>query len=257
MTIKILKVLPNFTVLAEVGQITKQNCIVGPYLREAVAGLSLFSERLTNLESVDTYKITPSSFWEGMDSAWYDHVHWGRPLLNLSEVLKKHSESVPENVLTELSNWEKKFGLVTLVGDDCLKINNDILKEVLNNTKIKIFTYSVDENLIFFKDIGILDLKNIFEKEIGVPIKIHIPKTRTVIIKAGDLTYAVKAKNMTAAVRSLYNKCFTEEDIRKKMGITKEVTEKDIENFFDILEKEKTIVTQLIVQRTLTAAVRL
>jgi len=221
-----MTVLPNFTILADVKNPN--------YLEDIIGKLRLFCVQETNVETVDSFKLSSNSFWRGLNRTL------GEGCIGLVNMFKKYDVEIPANVMCEIEKWESKFGAVTLVGDDCLRVTKaDILAEVKNNSKLKEVVYEIDGDLVYFSKVNISDLKNIFENEIGYPIKIHRPKLLAYIIKVSDSrTYAVKAKDAMGALTSLYNvyQQFNEMDLRNKFGLKKkEITEEDIQNYFKLL----------------------
>jgi len=220
---KTLTVLPNFTILAEVKNEEYFNLI---------GKLRCFCDVVSSVEHVDTYRITPSSFWRGLNNTDVDFI----------DLLEKNSkETIPESVLKDLTNFKNKFGKVILVGDDCLSIKDkDILTEVLSHSKIKDFIYNTDENLIFFYKVNILNLSKLFERELGYPIKRHSSQIKTFIIelktKEKDISYSIKEINYLSAFKTLYSVFvnFNEEDMREKLKIKRnEINSEDINTYMN------------------------
>lgn len=167
---KFMKVLPNFTILAEV--------MKSVYF-ESIGVLSLHTERQTNVETVDTFKLTPKSYWNGLNIAISDNEIFDQQLPDFVDFLKQHSEAIPENVLNEIQKWKSKFGLINMIGDDCILVKDpELLKEVLNNNKIKSYIYQVEGNVVFLSELSGPELSNLFQEELGLPVRVHVPRRR-------------------------------------------------------------------------------
>ncbi len=158
---KALKVMPNFTILAEVKH--------KEYIKNLIGTLYTFCEVESNVEHIDQFKITPKSFWKGMNDV---------PEKDFSSFIEENSdEELPQNVKHDLNDLKERFGKVSLVGDDCLFISeSEILQEVKNNTRLKECTYEINGSLVFFNNISFNELQDVFEEEIGYPIKIRKSK---------------------------------------------------------------------------------
>jgi len=215
---KFLEVLPNFTVLA---QCTPE------YSSLALGALRCFCEVVSSAEHVDTYRITPASFWQGLNRTQGYEV-------NFIALLKEHSEKqIPENVLKELESFEKKFGVISLIGNDALLVkSNDILKEIQNSSSMDKVIYEVEGNVIFFKDISFNDIQEIFQYEFNHPIKYRQAKILDFIIDDGTKKYCVKASNSFQALKAIYNNHpFLNEDDLVLKGNVKKVTEEAIDSY--------------------------
>lgn len=224
---KTLSVLPNFTILAE---------NTAEYRRSMIGILRCFCEVVANVEHVDNYKITPESFWSGMNRTLNDNI-------NFIELLKNNvKEDIPENVLKTLNDLEEKFGVVTLIGDDCLRIKNqDIIDEIQNSSKLKEHICLIDGDLVFFQNIDLSDLNKIFEYEIGYPIKVHQSAIKTFVMLDGNRTIVKKAKDAFSAFKSLYNSHprINEDNLKeflkhKKDEVAQEDVDKYLKELFDL-----------------------
>jgi hypothetical protein len=224
---KIFKVLPNFSVMIEVNEY---------YVNNYSGIIKCYCEEVSNTEYVATFRITPESFWRGMN------VTLGRDIDFIS-ILKNNSlDEIPPNVLNDLEKFKSKFGIVTLIGDDCLSVReSDILEEIKSNTELSKSIYHTDGSLIFIKDIDIPDFSRVLENDIGVPIKIHKPEIKTFLMKDGGRTFVNKAKDPFSAFKSLYNNHpkINEESLRaglkdKEKEITQEDIDKYLKNLFEL-----------------------
>lgn len=222
---KSLLILPNFTILADCTE---------HYNKYLMGVLRCFCELEGSAEYVDTYRITPESMWEGLNLT-------SNSELDIMAILNEFSkEPMPENVAKDLSNMITKFGRVTLVGDDCLLINDEnLLEEVLNNSSIKDFIYDRNGSLLFITGTSISRLQVIFQHEFNTPIKYHNPKIKTFVVEDGYKSYAVKAYSKSSLLRSLYGvfPFINESDLRNKLSHKKtDITEEDILKYIQILE---------------------
>lgn len=245
---KPLTILPNFTIVAD-----KNDPNYSTMKKDSLLGrLASHGERTSIGAQADVFKITPETFWHGMN------IDEGVDFLKF---IQANSESVPENVLTELTKFALRFGVVTLIGDDCIRINNpEVLKEVLNNTSIKEHIYSQEENLIFFRGIPFAVLTSFFEREIGYPIKVHRPKVQVFIISLSkEVTYSIKASSALEAFRALYDKTvfLNEAALRIRLKIKREVTAEDIDKFMEIVFTEDKPTVFAIHPQTTYSAIRL
>lgn len=212
-----LTIMPNFTIMAEVKN--------EHYMTNLFGILRCFCEVEANVEHVDTYKITPESFWEGMNTL---------PDLDFIKLLKDNSKSIPANVLTDLEKFKSRFGLITLVGDDCLKINDaNVLSEIKHNTKISKMVYEYDSDLIFFSE-NITILHKALQNDLFCPIKFRSYKVKTYLLFDGEGYTVVKGTDPVQAMRALYGKhnIVNEENLRLVMKYKKaQVTEEAITEF--------------------------
>jgi hypothetical protein len=224
---KIFKVLPNFSVMIEVTDF---------YVKTYSGIIKTYCEEISNTEYVATFRITPESFWQGMNTTL------GRDIDFIS-ILKEHSlDEIPANVLNDLEKFKSKFGKVTLVGDDCLNVSdNEVLEEILNNTEISKSIYNREGSLLFIKNIDIPELAKVLQNDVGVPIKVHPPEIKTFLMKDGGRTFINKAKDPFSAFKSLYNNHpkINEDGLRnslkdKDRPITEEDIEKYLRNLFEM-----------------------
>ena len=225
---KALSILPNFTIVAD----KKDPKYYEPGKKGLAGRLLSYCDSISSGTQADVFKITPESIWQGMNTDGVDFINF----------LKENSENIPEIVLNDIIKYSARFGVVTLIGDDCLQIKEDsLLKEVLNCTDIKSYIYSQEGNLLYFDNILLAQLQKLFIKEIGYPIKIHQPKVRVFYIKLAESTaYTVKACSPLKALRTLYNKhsYFNEESLRKRLKLKREINEEDILKFMDLVLTE-------------------
>lgn len=217
---KIFKVLPNFSVMIEVTDF---------YVKTYSGIIKSYCEEVSNTEYVATFRITPESFWKGMN------ITLGRDIDFIS-ILKNHSiDDIPSNVITDLEKFKSRFGTITLIGDDCVKVSDDgVLQEILSNTEISKNIYSKEGNLLFIKDMNIPNLSKILENDIGYPIKIHKPEIKTFLIRDGGRTFVNKAKDPLSAFKSLYNNHpkINEENLRSTLkDKDKEITQEDVDKY--------------------------
>lgn len=217
---KIFKVLPNFSVMIEVTDF---------YVKNYSGIIKSYCEEISNTEYVATFRITPESFWRGMN------ITLGRDVDFIS-ILKNHSlDNIPSNVLIDLEKFKSKFGLVTLVGDDCIHVSDsNILEEMINNTEISKSIYSREGNLLFIKNTNIPDITKVIQNDIGVPVKIHRSEIKTFLIKDGGRTFINKAKDEFSAFKSLYNNHpkINENALRATLkDKDKEITPEDINKY--------------------------
>ena len=157
---KSLTVMPNFTIMADVGN--------QHYMDNLFGILRCFCEVEANVEHVDSYKITPESVWSGMNTL---------PDVDLAALLKDNSKSeLPANVLTDLEKFQSRFGLISLVGDDCLLVkSDDVLTEIKHNTRLSEVIYEYDGNLVFFAG-DINYIQDILHNDLFCPIKFRKSK---------------------------------------------------------------------------------
>lgn len=216
-----ITVMPNFTIVAE------KNKSFSKYYDV----LNTFCERVSSAEHTATYKITPESFWKGLNV-----TQSVEDKLNFINFISKFSkDAVPENVITELKSFKEKFGKVLFVGDDCLVIKEpSLLKEVKNSSTLDPFISESFGNVVFFKNISLVKLEEIFLNEFNYPIKYRISNINTYIFWDGQKRYAVKANNELNALISFYNvhPFICENDLRLKLNIPKRnIEESDVEEY--------------------------
>jgi hypothetical protein len=218
---KYITVMPNFTIVAEKNESFSQNYFV----------LESFCEKISSVEHTTTYKITPESFWRGLNQSQSSENKF-----SFSEFIKKFStDEVPGNVLTDISSFENKFGKVVLIGDDSLLVkDNLLLEEIKNSSSFDSFISEIYGNVILFKNITLNKLEEMFIREFNHPIRYHIPNLNTYVFWDGFQRYAVKANSEPDALEQFYNKhpFICEEDLREKLDIPKrEVEESDIKKY--------------------------
>jgi len=222
---KALTITNSFTVIAEVSN--------KHYMDNLFGILRCYCEVEANVERVDSYRITPESFWNGMNKV---------PDVDFIQLLKDNSEdAISPNVLTDLEKFKSRFGMITMVGDDCLKISNeDVLTEIKNNTRLNEMIYEYDGDLIFFSgDMKLL--QEILNNDLSCPIKFRKSKMNTYLIDDGRTSEVVKAPNATVALRSLYGKhrSLQESQLRDTIKYRKaEVTEEAINEFIQAVLKD-------------------
>lgn len=216
---KFLEALPNYTILAD--------CNEG-YYQNGLGILRTFCEVESSAEHVDTFRISASSFWKGMNRM---------PDFDFIGFLKENSKSdLPENVETELKGFLTKMDTITLIGNDILMINSeDLLNEIKNSSTMEEFITDIKGNLVFFSKTNLHDLSEIFEYEFGHPIKIRRSDIRDYTISDGSRDYWVKAASKLDALKALYGKhpLFNEHYLRTSMRKTKEITEEDVANYVE------------------------
>lgn len=222
-----ITVMPNFTIVAE------KNKSFSKYYDV----LNTFCEKVSSAEHTATYKITPESFWQGLNL-----TQSAEDKLNFVNFLSKFSkDAVPENVVTELKSFKDKFGKVLFVGDDCLVIKEpSLLKEVKNSSTLDPFISESFGNVVFFKNISLMKLEEIFMNEFNYPIKFHIPNINTYVFWDGERRYAVKANSELEALNSFYNvhPFICENDLRMKLNIPKrDIEELDVQEYIKFLIK--------------------
>ena len=227
---KSLQILNNFTVLAE---------NTDEYLSDLMGIMRCFCEVVSSVEYLDNYKITPASFWEGMNRTSDENV-------NFIEIVKQNvKEDIPEAVLKQMLDWEKKFGTVTLVGDDCLYVKDaDLLEEIVNSSSLENNIYSQDGNIIFFKDIEVTKLQELFQYEFNFPIKYHTSKIQTFKLEDSFKSIVVKSFDSLAAFKTLYNfhPFINEKDLREKLKHTKdEVSQEDVIKYLELLYNDMSL----------------
>ena len=236
---KSLQVMPNFTILAEVQS--------DDYIKKVVGTMYSFCVVESNVEHVDNFKVTPKSFWEGMNTL---------PETDFITFLEEHSkEELPQNVKFDLTDLQKRFGKVTLVGDDCLSITEpEILIEISNNTRLQECVYEIEGSLVFFANISYEELRTIFEEDIGYPIKIRQSKMRTyVLVDSDNKSVAVKASSPKEAFKSLYGKhsALNESDLRVKLNYKKEfVDSEQIDAYTELLYNDRDLCEVRIIVKT-------
>ena len=147
-------VLPNFTILADSDH---------PNYFDLTGCLRCFCYIESYAEHIDTYKITPKSFWYGMNATNKNFVQF----------LKEHSEGLDSNVVTELEKFQSKFGQILLI-ENKLQVNSkDILDQIKSNTKLKAMIKDIESNEVILNDININELQNILVEEIGYPFMLY------------------------------------------------------------------------------------
>ena len=152
---KPLTVLPNFTILADAND---------PNYLDIIGCLRCFCYIESYAEHIDTYKITPKSFWYGMNATNRDFIQF----------LKEHSESLDGNVLKELEKFQAKFGQIILLGETKLQIHSkDILDQIKSNTKLKEMIQAIENTEVTLNEININELQNILVEEIGYPFQLQ------------------------------------------------------------------------------------
>jgi len=219
---KALTIMPNFMIMAEVSN--------EHYMENLFGILRCFCEVEANVEHMDSYRITPKSFWEGMNAV---------PDVDFIQLLKDNVETeIPSNVLTDLEKFKTRFGLITQIGDDCLKVKDkDVLTEIKHNTKLNEMIYEYDDDLIFFEgDINLI--QSVLDNDLFCPIKFRVSKMKTYILNSWDKSILVKAANPLQALRSLYNnhEVVNEEQLRLLMKNRKaEITEESINEFIQLV----------------------
>ncbi len=225
---KALTILPNFMIMAEVSN--------PHYIKHLFGILRCYCEIEANVEHVDSYKITPESFWDGMNIV--ENVDFIQLLKNNTQL------DIPNNVLIDLEKFKDRFGLITLVGDDCLKVScSDLLTEIKNNTRLNAMIYEYDNNLVFFKG-NIKEIQEILHHDLFCPIKFRKSKIKTFLIKLKDEIIVVKAADALQSLKSLYNKhdAFNEDNLRKIMKYKKEkITKEVINSFFQIMMNDSNL----------------
>ncbi len=219
---KALTVMPNFTIMAEVNNAHYMNNLFGV--------LRCYCEVEANVEHIDTYRITPDSFWEGMNTI---------PDVDFIQLLKDNCKNdIPSNVLTDLEKFKSRFGLITLVGDDCFKVNDsNLITEIKNNTKLNSMVYEYDGSLVFFSG-SLKDIQTILSNDLFCPVKFRTSKTITYLIKDGGSKHLVKAPNPFQALKSLYgiHSDINEESLRSTLRFKKEkVTEEVVNEFIQVV----------------------
>ena len=243
-----LTVMPNFTIMAEVSN--------KHYMRNLFGILGCYCVREANEAYVDSYKITPESFWYGMNTV---------PEVDFIQLLKDNAKTeIPSNVLTDLEKFKSRFGLIEMIGDDCLHVKNeDVFTEIKNNTKLNEMIYEFDGSLIFFEG-DIQKIQSILHNDIFCPIKFRTPKRSTFILidKLGPClfqdkvgSYAIKASNPLEALKALYgkHKRINEETLRSRMNYKKEVITEEVLNAFIQLTFEdiKSDLSMLVVPKSI------
>lgn len=240
---KSLVIMPNFTVLAD-----KKDPRYYEMDKSGIAGRLLsHGEKISNGTEADVFKITPERLWHGMN------VDKG---VDFIKFLQDNSDNIPDNVLMDLNKYASRFGSINLVGEDCLKVSNpDLLKEILNSTKIKEKIYDQDENLLFFTDISFSELQNLFIRELGYPIKVHNSKIKVYLIKLTEtVSFSVKSYNHVEAFKQVYgmHDSINEESLRKMLKLKREIQEEDISKFMEAFRIEhKILVAPINDQNTL------
>jgi len=222
---KALTIMPNFTIMAEVSN--------KHYMSNLFGILRCFCKVEANVEHMDSYRITPESIWEGMNSV---------PEVDFIELLKENvNGTFPSNVLTDLEKFKSRFGIVTLIGDDCLKVKDkDVLTEIKNNTKLNEMIYEYEDDLVFFSgDINLV--QRILHNDIFCPIKFRSSKMITFILDDKEERYVVKAPNAVNALKALYGKHrnINEELLRTRMSYRKsEITDEVIDEFISVVYED-------------------
>lgn len=220
---KIATVLPNFTIMID----------KTPGYEKYLANVfRCFCEIESSGELVDTFKITPETFWHGTNSTQGTEFDFITTLKGIAK------EEIPSGVLEELEGFKAKYGQVTLIGPDALMIGNeDILKQVKNSSSLDPYIYQVQDNVVFIKEASLEHLQEIFQYEFNCPIKYHSAKNKTYLILDGHKRYAVTAKDKYAALSSLYNKhpFINEEDLRSKVKVKNEVEEENVQAYIELL----------------------
>jgi len=217
-----LTIMPNFIIMAEV---SNRN-----YMDNLYGILRCYCEVIANVEHIDSYRITPESFWKGMNSV---------PDVDFIQLLKDNTKmEIPKNVITDLDNFKSKFGIITLIGDDCLKVKNeDILTEIKNNTKLNEMIYEYEDDLIFFEG-DINTIQKILQNDLSCPVKFRASKVKSYILDDGLNHCLVKAVSPDRALKLLYGKHNTinEENLRSLMNYKKaDITDEVINDFMKYL----------------------
>jgi len=185
-----LMVLPNFKII-----------VLNPAEDTVKNTIKNYTDLVTSNSQSDTYVLSSTSYWRGLNKGLKD---------DFITLIK--SVEVPPNVLNELDTWHKKFGLIILVNNDCVNINNpNLQQEILNHSLLKNNIYNTQGSLIFFKNISLDEIKDIFENELNYPIKIHrpielenIPETINETIESFDLKKTeIKDKQMDLLFKSI------------------------------------------------------
>jgi len=239
---KSIIILPNFTVLAD--KSTEDGF-------KALGVIEYFCELVQRSDPINQYKITQRSSWSGMDKV--QHVE-------IIPYIKERAKEIAPNIIPELEIMVKKFGVITLIGDDCLQIkDSSLLEEIKSNANISQHIYKIEAPLVFFKDITIDGISHLCEDELGYPIKQHAPKIETfmmeIINRDKPEVYLVKAPSQLAALKKLYTfiddikdilpglkldrfDIFNIDNIKKILGLKKEtLTDKDIDSFIEYINK--------------------
>ena len=223
---KSLLIMSNFLIQADVND--------DHYFMNLMKPLIAYGEPQQNTGRIDSYKITPKSFWNGMQYL---------PEVDFIQILKDNAkQEIAPAFISQLKKFKSRFGIITMVGDDCLKVKDkDVLKEIKNNTKLNEMIYEYEDNLIFFKG-DINTLHEIMQREIFCPIYFRRSKMTTFLIThSGYKNFVVNAEDTLPALRLLYNKHkdITEEDLRNKLKYKKEeVTEEAITSYLEIILKD-------------------
>lgn len=238
---KALQIMPNFTVVAK-----KSHPDYYSLNKDGIVGRLLAHCEVTSEgNQVDIFRITPDSLWYGMN------IDEGVDFINF---LKENSDGIPDAVLIDLKKYTSRFGFVTLVGDDCIRIkDSNILKEVLNNTSIMKSVYEQDGDTIFFSNISFVELQGLFSREIGYPIKVHSPRVKTFYIKLDEETcFTVKASNTVEAFTTLYgnHEGLDEKALREKLKLKRDITAKDVALFMETIYNERDLLVTSVSNHT-------
>ncbi len=161
-----LIVLSNFKITVFPGDETITNTIKN------------YTDLVSSCTQSETYLLTSTSYWRGLNKELGD---------DFLATIK--TTQVPSNVLAEVESWFSKFGSVILVNDDCVNISNpNLQQEILNHSVLKKHISNVQGSLIFFKNITLDQLQDIFETEVNHPIKIHKPSENKIeVIEAVEV----------------------------------------------------------------------
>lgn len=221
-----LTIMPNFTIMAEVSN--------KHYMKNLFGLLRCYCEVIANVEHIDTYRITPKSFWNGMNLV---------PDVDFLQVLKDNTTTIPANVLTDLEKFKSKFGTITLVGDDCLKISSaDVLAEIKHNTKLNKMIYEYDGDLVFFSE-SMSILHETLQNDLFCPIKFRSFKVKTYLFlnkvkhehpSCVDKYVVVKGTDPVQAMKALYgnHNLVNEKNLRSILNYKKDqVTDEAITEF--------------------------
>lgn len=140
---KPLMILPNFRII-----------LLDPQYKDKII-------QFTEYESDNQYILSPKSFWRGLNNTGLDF---------LSE-LKEMADEIPDNVLVELDNWNRKYGIVSLMDDICTISNAEVLEEILMLEAIQEIIHKNEEGHIVVTNIK--KFVEILENDLDCPVKVE------------------------------------------------------------------------------------
>ena len=225
------------------------------YMNKLIGIMTSFCVTTNFADHIDTYQITPRSFWNGLNEVDCDFI----------SILAEYSETeIPENVLSDLKKWKERSDVATLISDDCILIKDEnILKECQSSSSFSRYIEKIEGPVIFLKGYDFEELSNIFEEEFNCNLSYRMSSMKTYIMDTANTPslwgpLAVKATDLNAAFIKVYGKNdFTEENLRlklDKLNVEKEITEEDIIEYMSLLNQEGQMTIREVSMRVIKEA---